>query len=108
MICDERRYIMSRIKGILTNLVILAGIFGLLVITAGCSTISGVGQDIKDASDWTRDALSEDENADTSEPHSSLPAEEEATPAEFEFKPVETTPVEKTPISLNSEEWVTE
>ena len=100
---------MSRIKGILTNLVILAGIFGLLVVTSGCSTISGVGQDIKDASDWTRDALSEeDDNADTSEPHSSLPAEEEATPADFEFKPVETTPVEKTPISLNSEEWVTE
>ena len=99
---------MSRIKGILTNILILVGVFGLLVVTAGCSTVSGVGQDIKDASEWGRDALSEDEDKADSEPHSSLPAEEDATPADFEFKPVETTPVEKTPISLNSEEWVTE
>tara|TARA_Y100001972_G_C7399872_1_gene208041 strand:- start:32 stop:337 length:306 start_codon:yes stop_codon:yes gene_type:complete len=101
---------MSRIKGILTNILILVGVFGLLVVTAGCSTVSGVGQDIKDASEWTRDALSEDDNADISEPHSSLPAEEEATPTEFEFEPVDTTPVEKTPISLNSDhdDWITE
>ena len=103
---------MSRIKGILTNILILVGVFGLLVVTAGCSTISGVGQDIKDASEWGRDALSEDEDKADSEPSSSLdlPAEEDATPADFEYEPVETTPVEKTPISLNSnpEDWITE
>ncbi len=103
---------MSRVKGILTNLVILGGIFGLLVFTSGCSTIAGVGQDIKDASEWGRDKMSEDETSDTpnlSEPLSSLPEEENVTPAEFEFEPVDTTPVDKTPISLgNKEDWVTQ
>ena len=101
---------MSRIKGILTNILILVGVFGLLVVTAGCSTVSGVGQDIKDASEWTRDALSEDENAYIAEPHSSFLSEEEATPTDFEFEPVDTTPVEKTPIGLNSDhdDWITE
>ena len=39
---------MNKRKGILTNVLILCGVFALLIFTQSCGTVSGFGQDIKD------------------------------------------------------------
>ena len=39
---------MNKTKGILTNVVILLGVFALLFFTQSCGTVAGIGKDIKE------------------------------------------------------------
>ena len=55
---------MNKRKGILTNVLILCGVFALLIFTQSCGTVSGFGQDIKDVSDWSKEKL---QNSDEEE-----------------------------------------
>jgi|TARA_B100001059_G_C17834523_1_gene586991 predicted small secreted protein len=55
---------MNKRKGILTNVLILCGVFALLIFTQSCGTVSGFGQDIKDVSGWGKEKL---QNSDEEE-----------------------------------------
>ena len=46
---------MNKTKGILTNVLILCGVAALLIFTQSCGTVSGVGKDIQDISDWSKE-----------------------------------------------------
>ena len=48
---------MTKFKGITLNVLILIGVFALLILTQSCGTVSGIGQDIQDMSDWSKDKL---------------------------------------------------
>tara|TARA_B100000427_G_C15172927_1_gene448102 strand:+ start:27 stop:230 length:204 start_codon:yes stop_codon:yes gene_type:complete len=48
---------MNKTKGILTNVLILCGVAALLIFTQSCGTVSGVGKDIQDISDWSKEKL---------------------------------------------------
>ena len=48
---------MTKFKGITLNVLILIGVFALLILTQSCGTVSGIGQDIQDMSDWSKEKL---------------------------------------------------
>ena len=49
---------MNKTKGILTNVVIILGAFALLFFTQSCGTVAGIGKDIQDVSDWSKEKIS--------------------------------------------------
>ena len=55
---------MTKFKGITLNVLILIGVFALLILTQSCGTVSGIGQDIQDMSNWSKDKITTTEETE--------------------------------------------